>query len=472
MASAPAEINARTTSPARGSVRPAPSSSPAPRTAVRPEARPTRSRRAAGAAVAGILQQALGLDRVQDGQSADAGHRPSAERRGVLAGPEGELLAGDGGPDRQAAPEPLGQRDHVRARRRGLEREPFAAPADPGLDLVEDQERAPSVHRAGPPRQDGVEREDPALAEDGLQQDRRGRAPHRGVRAAMSFGGTWTNPSGSGANGACFAGCPVAARVANVRPWNEPSRATTSRRPAGAPVLAGDLQRRLVGLGPGVGEEHLPEPGQVREPVRQLLLLPRRVQVGDVDERAGLLLDGLEPGGVRVAEGHGRDPGREVQVGPSLGVPDAAALAADQGEWIARVRRHDAGVGPGRRYRVGPAHASPSAATASATGAWRDHGAQALGREQLQDQRVLHPAVDEVGPVDPGPHGVDGALQLGDHAAVGGAADQLRLRAVDAGLGHQLAVGVQDPLDVREVDQLLRAEGAATAPATRSALTL
>ena len=45
-----------------------------------------------------------------------------------------------------------------------------------------------------------------------------------------------------------------------------------------------------------------------------------------------------------------------------------------------------------------------------------DHRADALGREQLEHQRVLDPAVHEVHPADPGGQGGDSALELRDHA--------------------------------------------------------
>ena len=40
--------------------------------------------------------------------------------------------------------------------------------------------------------------------------------------AAMSLNGTCRKPSGIGWNGSCFAGWPVAASVASVRPWKLP----------------------------------------------------------------------------------------------------------------------------------------------------------------------------------------------------------------------------------------------------------
>ena len=46
-----------------------------------------------------------------------------------------------------------------------------------------------------------------------------------------SFGGTKRTPGTSGANGARFAGWPVADSAPSVRPWKPPSRATTPAFP-------------------------------------------------------------------------------------------------------------------------------------------------------------------------------------------------------------------------------------------------
>ena len=44
---------------------------------------------------------------------------------------------------------------------------------------------------------------------------------------AASFGSAKRTPGTSGSNGARFGGWPVAASAPKVRPWNEPSSATT-----------------------------------------------------------------------------------------------------------------------------------------------------------------------------------------------------------------------------------------------------
>src|SRR6185437_3847131 len=53
----------------------------------------------------------------------------------------------DARPDRQPAAEPLREREHVRHDARGLAGEPGTGAPDPGLDLVEHQQRAGRVAR-------------------------------------------------------------------------------------------------------------------------------------------------------------------------------------------------------------------------------------------------------------------------------------------------------------------------------------
>ncbi len=50
-------------------------------------------------------------------------------------------------------------------------------------------------------------------------------------KAARSFQAACLKPSGSGWNGSCFSGWPVAARVARVRPWKDRNADSTPWRP-------------------------------------------------------------------------------------------------------------------------------------------------------------------------------------------------------------------------------------------------
>ena len=99
---------------------------------------------------------------------------------------------------------------------------------------------------------------------------------------------------------------------------------------AGAP---GQLERRLVGLGAGVGEEHLARPPRVEQ--REQLLGQPDLRLGgeevrDVAERLELRRHRRDQGRVPVAERVDRDAAEEVDVLLAVGVPDVGALAADQ----------------------------------------------------------------------------------------------------------------------------------------------
>ena len=121
-------------------------------------------------------------------------------------------------------PEGLGHGDDVGPDALVLEPEPLAGAAQAGLDLVEHEQHVALVAQPADVGQPALGRHvDPALALDGLDQH---RAPPSGSTAAsmasMSPRATWRKPSGRGWKGSCLAGWPVAARVASVRPWNEP----------------------------------------------------------------------------------------------------------------------------------------------------------------------------------------------------------------------------------------------------------
>ncbi len=78
-----------------------------------------------------------------------ARHRSAAHGGGVVARLERlrKLAPGDAGADRQAVAQRFGQGDHVRLRAGVLEAEHLAGPAEPGLDLVEDQRQVVLSHR-------------------------------------------------------------------------------------------------------------------------------------------------------------------------------------------------------------------------------------------------------------------------------------------------------------------------------------
>ena len=200
----------------------------------------------------------LGLDRVQHGQRGGAGHRVAAERAAVVAlaqrGPG--VAEPDAGADRQPAAQPLGQGEHVRPDLLRLVREPGAGAPDAALDLVQHQQRARRVAgRAGRAQVAGRRRQHAALAQAGLQEHRRhvraGRRPQRGgvaVGHEPNVKAEWAErlPDGT------LAGQRQGAHGAAV----EAALGGDEHRAGRALGAADQLDRGLVGLGAGVGEEH------------------------------------------------------------------------------------------------------------------------------------------------------------------------------------------------------------------------
>ena len=127
--------------------------------------------------------------------------------------------------------------------------------------------------------------------------------------------------------------------------------------PAGG---GGQHQRGLVGLGAGVGEEHLGvlDPRQPGQLLGQLHLVADQVQGGGVhDAGVELALHRLAHLGHVIAQHVGQDPAEEVQVGAAGGVGDAAAAAAGELQRLGVVEtepvRDDAAV-PLVKFRHGP----------------------------------------------------------------------------------------------------------------------
>ncbi len=103
--------------------------------------------------------------------------RVTAECAAVQAGGEQVRGSTDGqtGSDRQTAAEALGQRHHIGGDAVVLVGEERAGAADPGLHLVEDQQRAvPGGEFAGRDQVTGRRDDDTALPHDRLQEHRSG----------------------------------------------------------------------------------------------------------------------------------------------------------------------------------------------------------------------------------------------------------------------------------------------------------
>src|SRR5262249_45944603 len=201
-------------------------------------------------------------NRGERGQRDRGDERRPAERRAVTARAEraGDVLASERRPDRYAVGERLGQRHDVGLHTGVLVAPEAPCPSDAGLDLVEDQQRARLVAELAKPRKIVVVRNVPtALTLDRLHYHRTGavvdRALHRvqvvvghvleagderleAVLVLLLPGG------GERAHGAAVERIPRGDDLPPIRGH------------AFLAILARQLDGRLVGLGPGVGEKH------------------------------------------------------------------------------------------------------------------------------------------------------------------------------------------------------------------------
>ncbi len=163
-------------------------------------------------------------------------------------------------PDRKAAREALGDGDRVGPDACELLAEPRAAAADPGLHLVVQEQRAvPVAQLARELEPGGVDRPDPALALDRLDEHRAGRVGRRRARARRGrcagrarsrraparTARAWRPTSRRRALPACGRG---------TRPRRTRCGAWPARRER-APTRRASLMRGLDGLGAGVAEE-------------------------------------------------------------------------------------------------------------------------------------------------------------------------------------------------------------------------
>src|SRR4051812_12131879 len=90
------------------------------------------------------------------------------------------------------------------------------------------------------------------------------------------------------------------------------------------------------------------------------------------------------------------------------------------------------------------------------------HRADALAREELEQQRVGLAAIEDVGLGHALPHRLDAGPHLRDHAAADRAIGQQLLETLDVDAADEARWVVDvaaEPLDVGEVHELLRAHG-------------
>ena len=242
------------------------------------------------------------------------------------------------GADGHAVAQRLGHGDDVRLQTLGLEGEPVAGAPEPGLNLVEHEERV--ALRAQRPHGTEVVRarhDDPTLALDRLEQDAgHGVAVEGLVERGDVVVGHVHEPLGEGEERRLLL------RLARGRQRGQGPAvecvvgADHDVAPATGPA-PGQLERALVGLRSGIGEEHLPAglPGTaVDQPVDGTGHLGRQrvaVEVRDVAQRPRLRGHGIGDDGMGMAQRHDRQPGDEVEVLLAVGVEQDGALAPHEG---------------------------------------------------------------------------------------------------------------------------------------------
>ena len=241
--------------------------------------------------------------------------------------------AGPAGADGHPVAEGLGEGDDVGADARGvLEPEPAAGAAEAGLDLVEHEERfvlvAELADRGEVARWGRL---DAAFTLDGFEEHGADALVERGGEDVGFAERDLAEPGGEGLEDLLLLG--LAGR-------GEGGEGAAVERPVGGedvvavgaavalPVAAGELDGALVGFGAGVGEEDAAVAAEEGvEALREAGLEVVEVQVGDVEEGAGLVRDGVGDGGVGVAEGDDGEAGEEVEVAAAGGVVELGAIA-------------------------------------------------------------------------------------------------------------------------------------------------
>ena len=290
----------------------------------------------------------LGLHHLEHRERGARGERLAAEGGGVVAGLERgrDLLARPTRADRHAVAERLGHGDDVGAHTVGvLEPEPLARAAEPGLHLVDDQQRLALVAERTHRREVAVGRGDhTALALDRLEHHRADALVHR--RRERVEVAELDLAEADRQRLEHF----LLLRLAGGGERGE--RAAVERAVGGdhvealgptvsLPVATRELDRALVRLGTGVGEEHATVTAEQRvEPGRHLRLHVVVVEVRHVEERARLVGERVGNRRMRVTERRDREAAEEVEVLLALAVPEAHALAAHERDRLAPVGLH------------------------------------------------------------------------------------------------------------------------------------
>ena len=298
-----------------------------------------------------VGEQVAPLDLLDHRESGPAGKGIAPEGAGVFASPE-EVGGGlhRQRSDRDAAAEALGEGEGVRFDAEPLVAPPAPAAAHPHLHLIEDQQNGAFIAELAQPLEEGrIAGVHAAFALEGFEQHRRhpralgftlgqqglegggvvvgevAEALHHRLEVLVIFrlaGGAHSRQGAAveaGFGGEDHGALDAAHHV---------------------PMLAGQLDCGLVGLGAGIAEEHPVGAAALADRPGQGLLLGDAVQVGHVLEGAQLVAEIAPQHPVAMAEGAHGDAGDAVEVATALVVPHPKPFPPHQGEGKARVGVH------------------------------------------------------------------------------------------------------------------------------------
>jgi len=306
-----------------------------------------------GALPAAVLQQSLLQQRLERGQTGGRGQRVSAEGGRMAARNESgsQFLPGHQGADRDAAGQTLGQGHQIRHGPDLLIGEQRARAPHPHLDLVVDQQQFPLVAQPAHPRQIVFRGQiDSAFPLDRLHQDRAGLLAQRLLKRRKIVEGHVAEAGHQGIESLAellLAGGGDRGQGPAVKGIEHGENLVTAAPAHRTLVAAHELDGRLVGLGAAVAEKHPGAERQLRDLPRQLRLPRNVIQVGDVQQTAGLLADGLHHARVAVAEVADRQAGDEIQIAPAVRIPQPAPPAPHKGHRKPAVGLHHIAAGHG-----------------------------------------------------------------------------------------------------------------------------
>ena len=248
------------------------------------------------------------------------------------------LGGGEARADRQPATEPLGQRHRVRPRVRLLPGPQRAGPPHAALDLVEHEQCTALVACSARRAEHLVgHRVDAGLSLDGLDQNRGGALSDCSEQGVGVLAGDGHKPWHERREWLLFR----LLRGGGERPHRAAVEGAAEHHELPAPApLARQLDRALDRLGAGVREEHLSAQRPLREPSRKTHCRLRVEEVAHLHQAPRLLAHRVHQRRVAVPDLDNRHAREEIEVFAPLRVPQPRALATDELDWRARVRRH------------------------------------------------------------------------------------------------------------------------------------